>query len=86
MQGEKSSTFYVQGLDLGPLCVLLWNQGEQLPSMEFITSKELEESRYAAVKNVLEEYGLGKEFLVSMADKISYDRVIDRLCLSDKKN
>lgn len=65
------------------LSVLLWNQGEVLPGMEFVTGKELEKSRYAGVSKVLEEYANGKKLSAGDLDYLSYDRVLDRLCESD---
>lgn len=64
------------------LSVLQWDEGEMLPSMQFVTSKELAESRYITVTGQLEKYASGCE-LSEITFKIPYDRVIDRLCDSN---
>lgn len=64
------------------LAVLQWDEGEMLPSMQFVTSKELAESRYITVTGQLEKYASGCE-LSEITFKIPYDRVIDRLCDSN---
>ena len=64
------------------MAILQWDEGEMLPSMQFVTSKELAESRQISVAKQLADYTSGME-LSKLTMEIPYDRVIDRLCLSD---
>lgn len=61
------------------LCVLQMEKREELPSMKFIRSDEIEKTRQHYVLTCLEQYAKGKEF----HPEIFYDRVIEILCSQD---
>ena len=89
--GYGGSTYGIEYRQLTPvqrqifaLAVLQWDEKEMLPSMQFVTSKELEESRYITVTKQLEDYAWGEE-LPKMGLEIPYDRVIDRLCMGKNR-